>query len=63
VSFKAGKMEFDDQTGKVKAERRKGILRIIKEGQLNKMQWCDFETKNPIENLYVFPGEFKFSKV
>lgn len=26
-------------------------------------QWCDAETKNPIDSLYVFPGDAKFEKV
>jgi len=30
---------------------------------MQKLQWCDYETKNAIEELYVFPGEFKFEKV
>lgn len=57
-------MEFEDGTGKVKADRRKGILRITKDNQgMQKLQWCDYETKNPMEELFVFPGEFKFEKI
>ena len=26
-------------------------------------QWCDADTKNPIDSLYVFPGDAKFEKV
>mmetsp|Transcript_30636 Transcript_30636/g.22707 ORF Transcript_30636/g.22707 Transcript_30636/m.22707 type:complete len:100 (+) Transcript_30636:182-481(+) len=25
--------------------------------------WCDAETKNPIDNFYVFPDDVKFEKV
>ena len=26
-------------------------------------QWCDADTKNPIDSLYVFPGVAKYEKV
>ena len=30
---------------------------------MTQFQWCDAETKNPIDSLYVFPGDAKFEKV
>ena len=61
VEFKAGKMNFDGKM--VKPDRRKGIIRIVADGQLKKFQWCDADTKNPIDNFYVMPNEAKFVKV
>ena len=62
VEFKAGKMNFDGRI--VKPERRKGLIRVIKDASgMVQFQWCDAETKNPIDSLYVFPGDAKFEKV
>ena len=48
----------------VKPDRRKGLIRIIKDAQGVKIfQWCDAETKTPIDTLYAFPGDCKFEKV
>ena len=48
----------------VKPERRKGIIRVTKDFQgMVQFQWCDADTKNPIDSLYVFPGDAKFEKV
>jgi hypothetical protein len=33
VSFKAGKMEIELETGKIKADRRKGLIRVTKDAQ------------------------------
>mgnify|MGYP001607974245 CR=1 FL=1 len=61
VEFKAGKMSYDGK--RVKPERRKGIVRIIKEQGMNKFQWCDADTKNPVDQFFVFPDDAKFEKV
>jgi len=61
VEFKCGKMTFDGK--RVKPDRRKGLLKIVNEGQIKKLQWCDADTKTPIDNLYLMPGEAKFEKV
>ena len=48
----------------VKPERRKGLIRVTKDFQgMVQFQWCDADTKNPIDSLYVFPGDAKFEKV
>ena len=55
-------MSFDGRI--VKPERRKGLIRVIKDASgMTQFQWCDAETKNPIDSLYVFPGDAKFEKV
>lgn len=62
VEFKAGKMHYDGRM--VKPDRRKGILRVIKDFQgMNQFQFVDADTKNPIDSFYVFPGDAKFEKV
>lgn len=30
---------------------------------MKQFQWCDADTKNPIESFYIFPDESKFEKV
>lgn len=55
-------MNFDGRI--VKPDRRKGIIRVIKDAQgMTQFQWCDADTKNPIDNRFVFPGDCKFEKV
>lgn len=64
VEFKAGRMNFDGRM--VTPDRRRGLIRIIEDATGMKIfQFCDAETKNPIdsETVYVFPGEAKFEKV
>ena len=62
VEFKAGKMSFSGRI--VKPERRKGLIRVIKDASgMMKFQWCDAETNNPIDSFYMFPGDAKFEKV
>ncbi len=62
VELKAGKMNFDGRL--VKADRRRGLIRLVKDiSGMTQFQWCDADTKNPIDNLYVFPGDCKFEKV
>ena len=64
VEFKAGRMNFDGRM--VTPDRRRGLIRIIQDNTGMKIfQFCDAETKNPIdsETVYVFPGEAKFEKV
>ena len=62
VEFKAGKMSYDGK--KVKPERRKGLIRVTKDMQgMIQFSFCDAETKNKIDNFYVFPGDAKFEKV
>jgi hypothetical protein len=62
VEFKAGKMSYNGRI--VKPERRKGLIRVVKDATgMVQFQWCDAETKNPIDSLYVFPGDAKFEKV
>jgi len=64
VEFKAGRMNFDGRM--VTPDRRRGLIRIIEDSTGMKIfQFCDAETKNPIdsETVYVFPGEAKFEKV
>ena len=47
IEYKAGKMNYDGK--KVKPDRRKGLIRIINEQGMRKFQWCDADTKNPID--------------
>ena len=55
-------MNFDGKM--VTADRRKGIIRIIKDASgMKQFQWCDADTKNPIDSFYIFPEESKFEKV
>ena len=55
-------MDYDGKL--VKPDRRKGLIRVVKDAQgMLQFQWCDADTKNPIDNLYVFPGDCKFEKV
>ena len=61
AEFKAGKMSYDGKW--VKPERRKGLVRLVNEGGAKKFEWCDLDSKNPIDSFYVFPGEVKFEKV
>lgn len=62
AEVKAGKMDYDGRM--VKPQRKKGIIRITKNAEgMTIFSWCDAETKNPIDNLYVFPGEASFEKV
>ena len=62
VEFKAGKMNYDGRM--VTPDRRKGILRVIEDaGGMKQFQWCDAETKNPIDSFYVFPEDAKFERV
>ena len=62
IEFKAGKMNYDGRM--VTAERRKGIVRVIEDsGGMKQFQWCDADTKNPIDSFYVFPDDAKFEKV
>ena len=62
VEFKAGKMNYDGRM--VTPDRRKGLLRVVEDGQgMKQFQWCDADTKNPIDSFYVFPDDAKFEKV
>jgi hypothetical protein len=64
VEFKAGRMNYDGRM--VTPDRRRGLIRVIQDSTGMKIfQFCDAETKNPIdsETVYVFPGEAKFEKV
>ncbi len=55
-------MNFDGKM--VTADRRKGLIRIIKDASgMKQFQWCDADTKNPIDSFYIFPEESKFEKV
>ena len=55
-------MDFDGRM--VKPQRRRGLLRIVQDPSgMKSLQWCDADTKNPIDNVYVFPGDCKFEKV
>ena len=48
----------------VTPDRRKGIIRLVRD-QMGMMtfQFLDADTKNVIDNVYVFPDEAKFEKV
>ena len=62
VEFKAGKMNYDGRM--VTPDRRKGILKVVEDqGGMKQFQWCDADTKNPIDSFYVFPEDAKFEKV
>ena len=62
VEVKSGKMSYDGKI--VKPERRRGVIKVTKDPQgMVKFIWCDADTKNPIDSLYVFPGDAKFEKV
>ena len=62
IEIKAGRMNYDGKL--VTPERRKGLIRIVEDqGGMKQFQWCDAETKNPIESFYVFPDDAKFEKV
>jgi 26S proteasome regulatory subunit N13 len=55
-------MSYDGK--KVKPERRKGLIRVTKDMQgMIQFSFLDAETKNKIDNFYVFPGDAKFEKV
>ena len=59
VEVKSGKMNFDGKM--VAPDRRKGLIRIIKDASgMKQFQWCDADTKNPIDSFYIFPDESKF---
>jgi hypothetical protein len=62
VEFKAGRMNYDGRM--VTPDRRKGIIRLVRD-QMGMMtfQFLDADTKNVIDNVYVFPDEAKFEKV
>ena len=62
VEFKAGRMNYDGRM--VTPDRRRGLIRLVRD-QMGMMtfQFLDADTKNPIENFYVFPDEAKFEKV
>jgi len=62
IEIKAGKMNYDGRM--VTPDRRKGLLRIVSDAHgMKTFQWCDAETKTPIDSFYVFPDEAKFEKV
>ena len=62
VEFKAGKMNYDGKM--VTPDRRKGLLRVVEDaGGMKQFQWCDVDTKTPIESFYIFPEDAKFEKV
>ena len=62
VEFKAGKMNYDGKM--VTPDRRKGLIRVVEDASgMKQFQWCDVDTKNPIEQFYVFPDDAKFEKV
>lgn len=62
VEFKAGKMNYDGRM--VTPDRRKGLVRIVQDASgMKQFQWCDADTKNPIDSFYIFPDESKFQKV
>ena len=62
VEFKAGKMNYDGKM--VTPDRRKGLIRVVEDqGGMKQFQWCDADTKNPIDSFYVFPDDCKFEKV
>ena len=62
VEYKAGKMTYDGKM--VTPDRRKGLIRVIEDAQgMKQFQWCDADTKNPIDSFYVFPDDAKFEKV
>ena len=62
VEFKAGKMAYDGRM--VTPDRRKGLIRVIEDADgMKQFQWCDLDTKNPIDSFYVFPDDAKFEKV
>ena len=62
VSFRAGKMNYDGRM--VIPDRRKGLIQVIEDhGGMKQFQWCDYDTKNPIDSFYVFPDDSKFEKV
>ena len=62
VEFKAGKMNYDGKM--VTPDRRKGLIRVVEDqGGMKQFQWCDADTKNPIDSFYVFPDDSKFEKV
>ena len=62
VEFKAGKMNYDGRM--CTPDRRKGIVRVVEDqGGMKQFQWCDADTKNPIDSFYVFPDDAKFEKV
>ena len=62
IEFKAGRMDYDGKM--VTPDRRKGLVRVVEEAPgMKQFQWCDPDTKNAIENFYIFPDESKFEKV
>tara|TARA_B110000285_G_C14521978_1_gene336967 strand:+ start:49 stop:381 length:333 start_codon:yes stop_codon:yes gene_type:complete len=62
VEFKAGKMNYDGKM--VTPDRRKGLIRVVEDQSgMKQFQWCDVDTKNPIESFYIFPDDSKFEKV
>ena len=55
-------MNYDGRM--VKPDRRKGVIRIIKDSQgMLQFQFLDADTKSKIDGFYVFPGDCKFEKV
>lgn len=62
VEFKAGRMNYDGRM--VTPDRRKGLIRIVTDAHgMKTFQWCEAESKQPVESFYVFPDESKFEKV
>ena len=45
-------MDYDGRM--VKPQRRKGIIRVTQDAQgMKQFQWCDADTKNPIDVLII----------
>ena len=61
--FKAGIMNFDGKM--VTPDRRKGKVKLEKDMQtgMNQFQFFYEDSREPQENLIVFPGDAKFEKV
>ena len=60
--MKAGKMDYDGRI--VKPQRKRGLIRITQDAAgMKSFTWCDADTKNAIDSLYVFPGDVRFEKV
>ena len=62
VEFKAGRMNYDGRM--VTPDRKRGLIRVVADAHgMKTFQFCDQETKTPIDSFFVFPDEAKFEKV
>jgi 26S proteasome regulatory subunit N13 len=63
LEFRAGKMNYDPKTKQVTADKRKGKVTLVVEDGLLHFQWRDREQNKLEDNLIIFPGDAKWTKI